>query len=447
MTEELRTGTWLGNAELVLRIGRGGMATVWVARQHGATADQDRLVAVKAMLADLADEPEFVQMFRDEVNLITRIRHPNVVDVYGVGEHQGTMYMLMEWVEGDSLHTLIAEAAKRSPIPAEIAVRIIADAAGGLHAAHELKDENGTLQGVVHRDVSPHNILLGTNGAIKLVDFGVAKALGRLSEATRAGQLKGKFGYMSPEQAMGRPVDRRSDVFSLGIVLFELTTNRRLFRGDSDVETLHLVISGQIPRPSQIESRYPPKLEAIVLKALERDLDKRYETAEALRKDLLGYLSEERIVVPQSGLASLLKRVTGERIEQRRKAVRGALKSLVSTAGTTKSELLSSESAFTPTGNEKITVTGISTVTASQVTGISVHGVTAGGTQSQITNGSRTFGGPVSSAGMNAKQLTLALYLVGFAGILLAIVLLVIFAGNEPERAPLPSHAVDAAAR
>src|SRR5690606_21509158 len=154
--------------------------------------------------------------------------------VYEVDEASGVMYMAMEWVEGDSLHALIAESGKRRPIPAEMAVRIIADAAAGLHAAHELTDASGKLLGVVHRDVSPHNILIGTDGAIKLVDFGVAKAMGRIGDATQAGQLKGKFGYMSPEQARGKPVDRRADIFALGIVLFELTTTRRLFRGEHD---------------------------------------------------------------------------------------------------------------------------------------------------------------------------------------------------------------------
>ena len=239
MTDELRQGGKLGNNELVLRIGRGGMATVWVARER--TRQQDRLVAVKAMLLELADDPEFVKMFHDEVRLVRAIRHENVVEVHDVGEEAGVMWMSMEWVEGESLHAVIAEAGKRRPIPPEMAVRIIADVASGVHAAHELREPSGALRGVVHRDISPHNILIGANGVVKLVDFGVAKALGRVSESTRAGQFKGKFGYMSPEQARGMPVDRRSDVFSLGIVLFELTTSRRLFRGDNDVETLRFV--------------------------------------------------------------------------------------------------------------------------------------------------------------------------------------------------------------
>src|SRR5690606_32507151 len=209
----------------------------------------------------------------------------------------------------ESLHSIIAEAGKRRAIPAEIAVRIIADAAAGLHAAHELRDVNGVLQNLVHRDVSPHNILISTTGRVKLVDFGVAKAVGRMSGQTRSGQLKGKFGYMSPEQAAGIELDRRSDVFALGIVLYELTTSRRLFRGDSDLETLRLVSSGNIPRPSRVDPGYPPRLESVVLKALERNRERRYQTAAELEAELRDFLKTERIVVPQSGVAGLLKRV------------------------------------------------------------------------------------------------------------------------------------------
>jgi serine/threonine protein kinase len=370
MPEELKQGSKLGNYELVLRVGRGGMAAVWVARERAATTKDDRLVAVKVMLNELAEESEFVKMFLDEVRLVRSIRHPNVVDVYDVGEDEGVMWMAMEWVEGESLHTVIAEAGKRRAIPPELAVRIIADAAAGVQAAHELRDLDGSLRGVVHRDISPHNILIGTNGVVKLVDFGVAKAVNRISEATRAGQLKGKFGYMSPEQALGKGVDRRSDIFSLGIVLFELTTSRRLFRGEHDVETLRLVISGGIPKPTQIDSKYPPELERIVLRALDRNVSTRYQTAAEFEHDLRAYLKSERLIVPQSGVAGILKRVLGERIEQRRKAVRASLKALNSGAPAG-SELLSNDPAFTPTGKDRITVSGISVVTGTGLSGLS----------------------------------------------------------------------------
>lgn len=339
MSDALKPGRWLGNNELLMTIGRGGMATVWVARElaegppragelHARARDAGRLVAVKAMLSELAGDPEFVGMFIDEVRLVRSIRHPNVVTIFDVGEDDGTMWMSMEWVEGESLHAVIAEAGKRRAIPPEMAVRIIADVASGLHAAHELRDSDGNLRGVVHRDISPHNILIGTNGVVKLVDFGVAKAVGRVSEQTRVGQLKGKFGYMSPEQAVGASVDRRSDVFSLGVVLFELTTGRRLFRGESDVETLRLVTSGDVPHPSTIDPDYPPELEAIVLRALEREPELRYATARELEEDLRAFLKEQHTVVPQVGVASLLKRVVGGRIDARRRALEAVLTSL-----------------------------------------------------------------------------------------------------------------------
>ncbi|HKY40207.1 MAG TPA: serine/threonine-protein kinase [Polyangiaceae bacterium] len=371
MTEDLKQGSKLGDNELMLRIGRGGMATVWVARERAKDPKDDRLVAVKAMLIELADETEFVTMFVDEVRLVRAIKHPNIVEIYDVGDAGGVMWMSMEWVEGESLHTVIAEAGKRRAIPSELAVKIIADAASGLHAAHELRDLDGSLRGVVHRDVSPHNILIGTNGMVKLVDFGVAKAVGRISEATRAGQLKGKFGYMSPEQALGKHVDRRSDIFSLGIVLFELTTSRRLFRGEHDIDTLKLVIGGPIPKPSSIDPKYPAGLERIVLRALERNPDVRYQSAQELADDLRAYLKSERIVVAQSGLAGLMKRVLGERIEQRRKAVRAALKALGSGQAQT-TDLLSGDHAFTPTGKgEHVTISGVSSVSGSNLSGLS----------------------------------------------------------------------------
>jgi eukaryotic-like serine/threonine-protein kinase len=425
MTEELKQGSKLGNYELLLRVGRGGMATVWVARERAQATKDDRLVAVKVMLTELADENEFIKMFLDEVRLVRSIRHSNVVDVYDVGEHDGMMWMAMEWVEGESLHTVIAEAGKRRAIPPELAVRIIADAAAGLHAAHELRDLDGSPRGVVHRDISPHNILIGTNGIVKLVDFGVAKAVGRISEATRAGQLKGKFGYMSPEQALGKGVDRRSDIFSLGIVLFELTTSRRLFRGEHDIETLRLVISGAIPKPTAIDSKYPAELERIVLKALERNVSARYQTAAELEHDLRAYLKAERLIVPQSGVAGILKRVLGDRIEQRRKAVRASLKALSSGAVPT-AQLLPNDPAFTPTGKDRITVSGVSTVTGTSPSDLS--GLSGTGTSpSSVMRSPLEQSLPgVSRRAPRARLSTASVlgYAIGLAGLAIALFVL-----------------------
>lgn len=371
MPEDLQRGACLGKYQLLLRIGRGGMATVWVARERAEAASDQRLVAVKAILADLAADQEFSKMFVDEGRIIRMIRHPNVVDVFESSEHEGVGFIAMEWVEGDSLHAIIAEAGKRRPIPPEMAVRIIADAAAGLHAAHELRDDKGNFLNVVHRDVSPHNILIGVDGAVKLVDFGVAKAMGRSSEVTSAGQLKGKFGYMSPEQAMAKKVDRRSDVFALGIVLFELTTGRRLFRGQHDAETLHMVVSGKIPHPTSLVAGYPPALEEIALKALQRDPAKRFQTAEEFRRALDGYLKSERVVVPLAGIANLLKKVMGERIEQRRKAIRTVLRQLEANSGVGP-QPVELPLASSP---EHASVTGVSAVTSGTGSGISAIGL------------------------------------------------------------------------
>jgi eukaryotic-like serine/threonine-protein kinase len=324
---ELERGSTLGSYELLVRIGRGGMAGVWVARGRPHPGEPEQLVAVKAMLPELASNMEFRSMFLDEGQIVRSIDHPNVVRVYDVGEAHGVLYMAMEWVEGDSLHTLIAEANKRRPIPPEVAVRLIADTAAGLHAAHELRGWDGQLKEVVHCDVSPHNILIGLDGVVKLVDFGVAGAMNQISTDDEV-KIRGKFGYMSPEQAQAKPLDRRSDVFSLGIVLFELTTGYRLFRGRDDRHTLELVTFGKIPRPSQVIARYPERLEAIVLKALERDLDKRFQTADEFRDALETYLVEERILVPAAGVKGMLRRVLGSKIDQRRQQIRGAIRSL-----------------------------------------------------------------------------------------------------------------------
>ncbi|HYO96240.1 MAG TPA: serine/threonine-protein kinase [Polyangiaceae bacterium] len=417
MTPPIGQGTQLGDNELVLRIGRGGMATVWVARQRRPEPLGDRLVAVKVMLDELADEAEFVKMFLDEVRLMRSIQHPNVVEVYDVGQ-SSVMWMSMEWLEGESLHALIAEAGKRRAIPPDVAVRIVADVASGLHAAHELRGPDGRPLGVVHRDVSPQNILISTNGSVKLVDFGVAKALGRVSEATRTGQLKGKFGYMSPEQALGKAVDRRSDVFALGVVLFEVTTNRRLFRGDSDIGTLKLITSGSVPKPSNIDPSYPPELERIVLRALERKREARYQTALEFAEDLRAFLKAQHVVVPSAGIAGLLKRVLGERIEKRRKGVRDAIK-LMSFASQPGADLLPSEAVFTPTGPDKLSVSGISGVTASGVAAPPITG--SGASLDAPKTPSRNAQGAARLHWLGAIG-----YAIGVLGLVIALVVLLL---------------------
>jgi serine/threonine-protein kinase len=300
------------------------MASVWVAREKAPVSGKQRLVAVKAMLPELARHSDFRAMFLGEGQIVRSIDHPNVVKVHEVSEDRGILYMAMEWVEGDSLRTLIKEAKRRRAIPAEMAVKIIADTAAGLHAAHELRGWDGELRNIVHCDVSPHNILVGLDGQAKLVDFGVANATAH-TELEGGDRIKGKFGYMSPEQASAGKIDRRSDVFALGIVLYELTTGERLFRGENAAHTLELVKSGRIPPPQDVYAKYPEGLALIVKRALARNVNERFQTAAEFRDALEHYLKDERIMVSPAGVGQLVKRVLGPRIEQQRQALREAL--------------------------------------------------------------------------------------------------------------------------
>ncbi|HEY3667538.1 MAG TPA: serine/threonine-protein kinase [Polyangiaceae bacterium] len=324
MNAELKSGSTLGRYELLTRIGRGGMASVWVAREKAPVSGKQRLVAVKAMLPELARHSDFRSMFLEEGQIVRSIDHPNVVKVHEVSEDHGILYMAMEWVEGDSLRTVIKEAKRRRAIPAEMAVKIIADTAAGLHAAHELRGWDGELRNIVHCDVSPHNILVGLDGQAKLVDFGVANATAH-SVIDAEDKIKGKFGYMSPEQASAGKIDRRSDVFALGIVLFELTTGERLFRGDDPAQTIELVKNGRIPAPNEIYPKYPDGLAAIVKRALSRNVNERFQTAAEFRDALERYLKDERIMISHAGVGQLVKRVLGSRIENQRQALREAL--------------------------------------------------------------------------------------------------------------------------
>ena len=324
MSAELKSGSTLGHYELLTRLGRGGMASVWVARERAPVSGKQRLVAVKAMLPELARHSDFRAMFLEEGQIVRSIDHPNVVKVHEVSEDKGILYMAMEWVEGDSLRTVIMEAKRRRAIPAEMAVKIIVDTAAGLHAAHELRGWDGELRNIVHCDVSPHNILVGLDGMAKLVDFGVANATAH-SVIDSEDKIKGKFGYMSPEQASAGQVDRRSDVFALGIVLFELTTGERLFRGDSPAHTLELVKNGPIPAPQEIYPQYPEGLARVVKRALSRNVNERFQTAAEFRDALERYLRDERIMISHAGVGQLVKRVLGSRIEQQRQALREAL--------------------------------------------------------------------------------------------------------------------------
>ena len=316
----LRPGTRLGRYELLLPIARGGMARVWAARQHGQRGFQ-KLVAIKTILPHLAEEGEFERMFLDEARIASGVHHPNVCEIYELGEERQTLYLAMEWVSGDSLARVLRASGKTEALDPRIVCRILADACAGVHAAHELVDEDGRQLGVVHRDMSPHNILLTMDGVAKVCDFGVAKALGQLHEQTSAGQLKGKINYMSPEQVTGQPVDRRSDVFSIGCVLYEATTGERPFRGDNDFLVMQAILKNEIVLPTSILRSYPPELERIVMRALSAQPILRYPSAERMRFALEELLTKGQLVT-QSNVAQVVRARIGSLLERRRERIR-----------------------------------------------------------------------------------------------------------------------------
>jgi len=281
----LRPGVRLGRYEVLMPVARGGMATIWAARVTGARGFQ-KLVAIKTIRTTLSDNAQFERMFLDEARIASRIRHPNVAEVLDLGEQDDVLYIVMEWVDGEPLVALMRKAGASS-IPLPISVKIMTEAALGLHAAHQLTDDDNNPIGLVHRDVSPQNIMVTYDGIVKVVDFGVAKAAGRVAAESTTGQLKGKVPYMAPEQIMGGPIDRRADIFSLGTLIYQLTTGKHPFRAENDVLTLSNIVRRTVPPPHRVaQAMYPDALEKLALRALERDPEQRFATAAELARAL-----------------------------------------------------------------------------------------------------------------------------------------------------------------
>ncbi|HEY3496102.1 MAG TPA: serine/threonine-protein kinase [Polyangiaceae bacterium] len=310
--------------ELVGEIASGGMATVYLARLSGVGGFR-RFVAMKRLHPHLAGEKEFVEMFLDEARLAAGIHHPNVVSILEVGASPVGYYLVMEYVEGDTLARLLARSAgnhQRLPVP--IAVRIVLDALQGLHAAHELKDDQGQHLELVHRDVSPQNILVGIDGISRITDFGVARATSRLT-STRVGQLKGKLAYMAPEQASGDKLDRRADVFSAGVLIWETFASKRLFKADNEAATLSRVLNEPIPELRRVAPHVSNELSAVVARALDRDRDTRFSSAAELAHALEEAATGRDGIAASRDVAKFVKDTMGDEIEQQREAVRAWL--------------------------------------------------------------------------------------------------------------------------
>jgi len=280
-------GARFGQYILEERVAKGGMAEVFRARMMGVEGFQ-KTVAIKRILADMAGNDEFVTMFIDEAKLAAQLKHPNIVDIYDLGKIDRSFYIAMEYVEGHDLRDVLARCRQAGvTVPAPLALHCAAQLAAALDHAHTKRDFSNRELGLVHRDVSPPNVLISNDGEVKLCDFGIAKALSKATH-TRDGLLKGKLRYMSPEQASGHEIDHRSDIFSLGLVLYEMLTGQKVFKGSSETEILEQVRNPEVAVPSSLKDDVPPDVDRIVLRALERDPDARYQTAEAFGRALEG---------------------------------------------------------------------------------------------------------------------------------------------------------------
>ncbi|WP_437983552.1 serine/threonine-protein kinase [Sorangium sp. So ce117] len=323
ISEDPAPGQRLGRYELLRLIGEGGMAQVWAARMEGSRGFH-KVVALKTLIPALARDPQFQRMFLDEANLASKIHHRNVVEILDLGDTDGVLFLVMEWIDGQTMQQLLRPGLRPMPLSPAIASRIVADAAHGLHAAHDLHDDRGEPLGIVHRDVCPQNILIDRDGTVKVADFGIVKAFERLGDTTQTGEIKGKGEYMSPEQAQGQPVDRRSDIFSLGVVLFEAVTGALPF------QVLHDLVLPQTgvpepPRPTLIAPHCPRDLEEIIVKALARDPRKRFQTAGEMASVLEDFLMRRSGVVTPAHVAELLLERCGESMEEERQRIAAAV--------------------------------------------------------------------------------------------------------------------------
>jgi serine/threonine-protein kinase len=319
----LEPGYRLDRYELLCPIAQGGMASVWLARLHGKHGFE-KLVAVKTILPQFAQDLQFQRMFLDEARIASGIEHPNVAQILDLGEQHEVLYLVMEWVDGDSISRLFRAVERRGErMPVGILSRLIADTCAGLHAAHELTAKDGRLLGVVHRDISPQNVLVSVKGVAKLIDFGIAKARDRVAGETNAGNLKGKILYMAPEQALGQPVDRRADVWAIGAVMYHLLSGAPPYEGENQLATLHLLASPRPPAP--LPPHVPRAIADVVMAALVHDVDDRIPTAAEAQWRLEHAIAASGLTTTTQDVTAFVRDYLGDRAEARRQAVELAL--------------------------------------------------------------------------------------------------------------------------
>ena len=325
--DKIGPASTLGRYEILTPIARGGMASVWAARLTGTRGFQ-KLVAVKTMLPDVSDDPDFEQMFLDEARVAARIRHPNVAEILDLGEQDDVLYLVMEWVEGENLSVVLKAARNLGGMPLPVILRIASQACAGLHAAHELRDDSGHLVDLIHRDVSPANVLVSMAGFVKLVDFGVAKSKGRMHVTRAGGMVKGKTPYLSPEQLGGLPLDRRSDIFSFGALLYVMATGLHPFRGETEGKTVeNIALKNPVPLRT-INAEIPVEFEKLVLKALEKDPKNRFSTTAELQRALDQIGLAIGGPATESDVAEFVRKAIGEPQAKRAADIKSAIASL-----------------------------------------------------------------------------------------------------------------------
>ncbi len=316
----------VGRYELITKLAVGGMAEVFLARERGL-AGLERLVVIKRILPHLADDPSFIEMFQREARIIAGVSHPNVVHILELERSEdGRYFIALEYIHGTTVRELQILANKGGEeLPVGVSLGIAIQACRGLHAAHELRGLDGKPLGLVHRDVTPHNLMCTMNGDVKLLDFGVAKATQAGSEETFSGDLKGKFSYMSPEQTHQDKLDRRSDVFAMGIITWEMLTGRRLFKRKSNLEIMKAITSGDVPPPSRYAGGIDGELDGIIARALAVERESRFETAHDFFESLRSYSASRDLRVDATAVSRFISRIAGDTLESRRANLQEAI--------------------------------------------------------------------------------------------------------------------------
>jgi serine/threonine protein kinase len=330
--EQFRAGDRLGPYTLLCPLAVGGMGTVWCAAFRGARGFS-KLVAIKTILHEFADEVQYTRALRDEAQLAASLNHPHLCEVTELGEAFGYPFLVMEWVDGASLAELLGGAVSPPiwrPLDPLVAVQIAADACAGLHALHEARDPLGVPLGAIHRDVSPQNILITQRGQVKVADLGVAKARGQWRARTRSGELRGKLGYLAPEQLRGAAPDRRADVHALGCVLYLALSGALPY--PTDMSSFELVLAGKYRRLDTVCPELPPELCEIVARALQTDREARFPTALALREALEDFRARDEVDHARERIASSLDRALGSFIASRNARIRAKLERVLGEA-------------------------------------------------------------------------------------------------------------------